>query len=184
LAEQRSELQQPQRRLLRRRALRLPELQWTADRVLDHGGCSVSPWLDFALGRRTGGLTTTAAGGGATTTAGRGGNSACRSLGDHRTNWAGERQWRAEAGAQRWAARSAAEERSLRGSGRAGGRRSAATMGAGGAGRAVGGCTTGGAPAHGSAGPLLPSSCFLARMAFSTSPGLEICERSILGVMP
>src|ERR1035437_6298981 len=27
------------------------------------------------------------------------------------------------------------------------------------------------------------SSCFLAWMAFSTSPGLEICERSIFGAM-
>ena len=33
------------------------------------------------------------------------------------------------------------------------------------------------------AAPLLPLPVFLARMAFSTSPGLEICERSILGVM-
>lgn len=27
-------------------------------------------------------------------------------------------------------------------------------------------------------------SCFLARMAFSASPGLEMCDRSILGWMP
>ena len=39
------------------------------------------------------------------------------------------------------------------------------------------------APAHGAWRASSSSSFFLARMAFSTSPGLEICERSILGAI-
>ena len=74
----------------------------------------------------------------------------------------------------------------LRGAGGGGG---AATTGAGGATWAAGGATafTGGTTV-GLAGMCgwrasSSSSFFLARMALSTSPGLEICERSIFGVI-
>ena len=73
----------------------------------------------------------------------------------------------------------------FRGSGRAGAAGGAATETTGGAGLAgVFGAV--GAAARAGALPLrlsVSSSCFLARMAFITSPGLETWERSILGVM-
>ena len=117
----------------------------------------------------------------------RRGNSACRSLGDHRPGGGRE----AMAGGAGGRTTMGGAERGwgtiLRGSGRAGaaggggnshGRRWC--WPAAGAGGAAGGSRRRMRPCRASSS----SSCFLARMAFSTSPGLEICERSILGAMP
>ena len=136
----------------------------------------------------TGGLTTTATGGGATTTAGRGaaaapagalattgpaGGREAMAGGSRRSNDDGRRRARlrndlarlrtggrcgpAAQRPQRAAAAVGRRQRRSRWSGRTGAWLWRAS------------CS---------------SFCFLARMAFSTSPGLEICERSILGVMP
>jgi len=75
----------------------------------------------------------------------------------------------------------------LRGSGRAGAAGGGATATTGGAGFAATGCGAG--VEAGLAGAWLrraasSSSCFLARIAFSASPGLEMCERSTFGCMP
>ena len=70
----------------------------------------------------------------------------------------------------------------LRGSGRAGAAGGAATDTTGGAGLNVGGAAAGGRDGMWPRRDSASSSCFLARMAFITSPGLETCERSILGV--
>ena len=75
----------------------------------------------------------------------------------------------------------------LRGSGRAAAAGGAATETTGGAGLAGALVTTGVTALLGGTWLLRASascSCFLARMAFITSPGLETWERSILGVMP
>ncbi len=73
----------------------------------------------------------------------------------------------------------------LRGSGRAGAAGGCATATTGGAGLAG---ATGGTAGVGRAGMWLlraasSSSCFLARIAFNASPGLEMCDRSIFGCM-
>ena len=73
----------------------------------------------------------------------------------------------------------------LRGSGRATG--VAAGAGAGAAAGAGCALATNGAGARGGSCDLracASSSCFFARMAFITSPGLETCDRSILGAIP
>ena len=126
-----------------------------------------------------GGLTTTAIVGGATATAGR-----CTALAGALATTAlvGGRVAMAGGGATMGGA-----ERGwgtiLRGSGRAGAAGGLTATATGGAGRA--GTCSGSAAVRRRGKRLLlasaSSSCFLAWMAFSTSPGLEICERSIFG---
>lgn len=130
----------------------------------------------------TGGLTTTVPAGGVTTTTGRVG-AATLAGALAITGPAGGRE--AMAGAEGGAATIGGAERGcgtiLRGSGRGGAAAGgAATTGAGG--------LTGGAVTAGRAGACTcrassSASFFLARIAFITSPGLEMCDRSIFGVI-
>ena len=127
-----------------------------------------------------GGLTTTATAGGATATAGRcatAGALATTALAGGRVAMAGG--WATMGGAERgWGT-------ILRGSGLAGvadGLTATTVVGAGRVGSGAGVAAVrfrGKRLLRASAS----SSCFLAWMAFSTSPGLEICERSIFGAM-
>lgn len=149
-----------------------------------------SGWTGAAAAGRgattTGGLTTTVPGGGATTTTGRettvaptGALATTGPLGG-RDAMAGEAGGATIGGAERGCGTT------LRGSGRAG------VAAAGGAAAAAGGAAalvaaTAGAAGRAGAWLCLASasaSCFLARMAFITSPGLETCERSIFGCIP
>jgi len=136
-----------------------------------------------ATGGLAGGLTTTATAGGATTTAGRctttAGALATTALAGGREAMAGG--WATMGGAERgWGT-------ILRGSGLAGAAGGLTATATGGAGRAGTGAGAG-ATSDRLRGKRLfrasaSSSCFLAWMAFSTSPGLEICERSIFGAI-
>ena len=73
----------------------------------------------------------------------------------------------------------------LRGSGRGGaaGGCATATTGAAGLAGAWGAGDAGGLACAWLLRAAISSSCFLARIAFSASPGLEICDRSIFGCM-
>jgi hypothetical protein len=137
-----------------------------------------------------GGLTATLAGGGATTTTGRAGTVPAEAEGRGGATTVADGGREAIAGAAGGGAIIGGAERGcgtiLRGSGRTGG--TATRTGAGGAavtagaaglagGAATGFATTCGCRASSS------SSFFLARMAFITSPGLEMCDRSILGTI-
>jgi hypothetical protein len=133
-------------------------------------------------------LTTTPAGGGATTTTGRAGAGPAEGRGGAMTVADGGRE--AIAGALGGGAIIGGAGRGcgtiLRGSGRAGG--TATRTGATGAGVAASAAGLAGGGAAGFATTCgyrasSSSSFFLARMAFITSPGLEICERSIFGTM-
>jgi hypothetical protein len=129
---------------------------------------------------RTGGFTTTAIGGGTTATAGRAVTAPAGALAT--TGPAGGRDAMAGAcGAVTMGGAGRGAGTIFRGSGRAGAAGGAAATTAGFEGAAV-------AAGAGRAGVWLlrasaSSSCFLARMAFITSPGLETWERSILGAI-
>lgn len=127
-------------------------------------------------------MTTTELAGGDTTTTGRAGAAApAGALAI--TGPAGGRE--AMAGAAGGAATIGGADRGcgtiLRGSGRAGGAGAAATTGA--AGLAGGGTATAGLAGACAWRASSSASFFLARIAFITSPGLEMCERSIFGVI-
>ncbi len=135
-----------------------------------------------------GGFTVTPAGGGATTTTGRAATAPAGALATIAP--AGGRD--AMAGAAGGAAMIGGAERGcgtiLRGSGRAGAAAAAgfAATGVVAAGVAAGAAGLAGAAVAGFAGirawrASSSSSFFLARTAFSTSPGFSMCERSILG---
>jgi len=135
-----------------------------------------------------GGFTVTPAGGGATTTTGRAATAPAGALATIAP--AGGRD--AMAGAAGGAAMIGGAERGcgtiLRGSGRAGAATGFAATGVAAAGCAAGVAGLAGTAAAGFAGirawrASSSSSFFLAKRAFITSPGLEMCERSILGTM-
>ena len=136
----------------------------------------------------TGGFTVTPAGGGATTTTGRAATAPAGALAT--TAPAGGRD--AMAGVAGGGATIGGAERGcgtiLRGSGRAGAAGGFAATGVVAAGCAAGAAGLAGAAAAGFAGTRAwrassSSSFFLAKRAFITSPGLEMCERSIFGTM-
>lgn len=151
-------------------------------------GCSVLRGCSSFMAGITGGFTTTAIGGGATTTTGRatetapaGALATTGPLGGREAIAGGGGGMVTLVGAERgWGT-------ILRGSGFAGctgaaAAETATTGGAGGAGFA--GTTAGGLAGMRLCRASSSSFCLLARMAFITSPGLEMWERSIFGVMP
>jgi hypothetical protein len=150
------------------------------------GGATTTGGLTAIFSSRAaggvGGFTTTPAGGGATTTTGRAA-AATPAGGFATTAPTGGRE--AIAGVEGGAATIGGADRGcgtiLRGSG-LGGAAGIATIGAATAGAAgFGGVTASGLPGTRAWRASSSSSLFLAWIALSTSPGLEMCERSILG---
>jgi hypothetical protein len=142
----------------------------------------VRAWSSRICGGAAGGLTTTVPGGGATTTTGRVGAAApAGALATTGATGGREAMAGIEGGAEIMGGAERGWGTILRGSGRAGGAGGGVTAAGALATTGWESCAvtafawTGRDPAY--------SSFFLARMAFITSPGLEICERSILGAM-
>ena len=137
-------------------------------------------------GAGTGGFTTTATAGGTTATAGRAGTAPTGALATTGPTGGLLAMARAAGGVATIGGACLTGGIIFLGSGRgvAEGGGVAATTGEAALTGAV--CTTTGAGRAGTNGFRTPasSSCFLARMAFITSPGLETCDRSILGAIP
>ena len=187
-----------QRRLLRHLELQLHAVSPHACSVTAAGGAgatatggaatagALTAIFSSRAAGAAGGFTTTPAGGGATTTTGRAGTAPQRSLGNNRARrrtrgngWGGRRRRddrRRRARLRNNPARFRPGRRSrsgLRGNG----------SGSSGAQQVWLQQPQPASPAMRAWRASSSSSFFLARMAFITSPGLEMCERSILGTM-
>jgi hypothetical protein len=158
----------------------------------DGGACGLADGVDSAMcactsrgGETTGGFTTTATGGGTTATIGRGGTAPAGALAITGPTGGLLAMARVAGGVVTMGGACLTGGIIFLGSGRAGAvvaGGAAATVDAGLAG--VAGAAIG-VGRTGVGGLLAPasSSCFLARIAFITSPGLETCDRSILGAI-